>query len=103
MPPFLHDARWDGPPRTAPFVWGEDGKVHPDMTTARRKPGSDPCLHHARWEGRPRTPPFVWGEDGEVLPSHDAWLAELDLRREGLDALLEGDAAAQVCICVAFY
>lgn len=44
-----------------------------------------------RWEGRPRTPPFKWGETGEVLPPHDTWLHELDLKAEGLGALVDPD------------
>lgn len=42
-----------------------------------------------RWEGRPRTPPFKWGEEGEILPPHDTWLTEMDLKAEGLSALVE--------------
>lgn len=49
------------------------------------------CLWPDRWEGRPRTPPFKWGEKGEVLPPHDMWLRELNLRREGLEVLVEVD------------
>ncbi|CAD7696587.1 unnamed protein product [Ostreobium quekettii] len=47
-----------------------------------------PVAYRARWEGRPKTPPFKWGNDGEEVPAHDAWLAELDLRLEGLEALV---------------
>mmetsp|Transcript_2579 Transcript_2579/g.4376 ORF Transcript_2579/g.4376 Transcript_2579/m.4376 type:complete len:436 (+) Transcript_2579:107-1414(+) len=50
-----------------------------------------PMPFRVRWEGRPRTPPFKWGEQGELLPPHDTWLTDLNLRREGLDTLVEPD------------
>lgn len=56
---------------------------------------SGPVAYKVRWDGRPKTPPFKWGEDGEVLPPHDIWLTELDLKHEGLGALLEPDLVRQ--------
>ncbi|GLC43541.1 hypothetical protein PLESTM_001484500 [Pleodorina starrii] len=50
-----------------------------------------PVPYKVRWEGRPRTPPFRWGDGVEVLPPHDTWLRELDLKAEGLGALIEPD------------
>mmetsp|Transcript_37672 Transcript_37672/g.83892 ORF Transcript_37672/g.83892 Transcript_37672/m.83892 type:complete len:441 (-) Transcript_37672:2613-3935(-) len=50
-----------------------------------------PMPYRVRWEGRPRTPPFKWGDQGEVVPPHDTWLRELDLKQEGLAALVEAD------------
>ncbi|EFJ42408.1 hypothetical protein VOLCADRAFT_97483 [Volvox carteri f. nagariensis] len=50
-----------------------------------------PVPYKVRWEGRPRTPPFRWGDGVEVVPPHDTWLRELDLKAEGLGALIEPD------------
>lgn len=41
-----------------------------------------------RWDGRPTTPPFKWGPNGEELPPHDAWLANMDLKAEGMGSLV---------------
>ena len=50
--------------------------------------GQGPCAYSAAWEGRPPTPDFEWN-DGVVLPAHDIWLEQLDLKREGLAALVD--------------
>lgn len=49
-----------------------------------------------RWEGRPKTPPFYWSDDsgGERVLPHDAWLAALDLTREGVSGLQEPEFLA---------
>lgn len=61
------------------------------FTTAALCPVHLACPGH-RWEGRPRTPPFKWGDEGEVIPPHDTWLIELDLKQEGISALVDADA-----------
>ena len=53
-----------------------------------------------RWEGRPRTPPFKWGDQGEILPPHDQWLRDMDLKAEGLGALIEPDLLTGLCVSV---
>ena len=50
-----------------------------------------PMPYRVRWEGRPRTPPFKWGDSKEQLPAHDTWLKDLDLKAEGLGALIDSD------------
>lgn len=50
-----------------------------------------PVAYRVRWDGRPRSPPFVWGIDGEMVPAHDAWLTGMNLRAEGMAALVEPD------------
>ncbi len=57
----------------------------------RASPSTCPNLrkHFRRWEGRPRTPPFKWGELGEEVPPHDMWLRDMDLRHEGIVALID--------------
>lgn len=69
-------------------VFGDGDDVHVEYANG-------PAAYQVRWEGRPRTPPFQWDGDAEVVPPHDAWLRELDLRQEGLAALLEPDLVAQ--------
>ena len=51
-----------------------------------------PMPYRVRWEGRPRTPPFKWSGDGEVIMPHDTWLKELDLKQEGVEALVDHDS-----------
>lgn len=51
-----------------------------------------PMPYRVRWEGRPKTPPFKWSDDGEVQMPHDTWLKELNLRQEGVAALVDGDS-----------
>ncbi|KAG1680749.1 hypothetical protein FOA52_008082 [Chlamydomonas sp. UWO 241] len=51
-----------------------------------------PQPYRVRWEGRPRSPPFKWGGEGEIVPSHDVWLMEVDLAKEGMLPLVDGDA-----------
>mmetsp|Transcript_22905 Transcript_22905/g.58437 ORF Transcript_22905/g.58437 Transcript_22905/m.58437 type:complete len:440 (-) Transcript_22905:427-1746(-) len=78
----------DGQPQDIDIVineiFGDGDEVYVEYS-------SGPMPYRVRWEGRPRTPPFKWGEDGEVLPPHDTWLHELDLKAEGLGALVDPD------------
>lgn len=54
-------------------------------------------IARCRWEGRPPEAEFVWDDVNgvEVLPSHDAWLQDLDMMKEGLDALIEPELMQQ--------
>jgi hypothetical protein len=49
----------------------------------------------SRWEGRPVSPPFSWDEQtaAEAIVPHDAWLKQLDLRKEGLAVLQDRPGA----------